>query len=163
MLYCRLPVVTCPAALVGCLFLCVSHHVLRILAVTTVISMHFDSKNSRLKAFQGEGRPGASADGCQCGSRGGRIHTQWGCREVLYEERPDGETEVTGLRLTRAGKEHIARADAYVAALDVPGQHPASLCDDHVHLAARPLHCPELWLAAVTWHARGVLPVFSDG
>ena len=69
------------------------------------------------------GRNTAGADGCQCALRGGRIHTQWGCREVLYEERPDGETEVTGLRLTRAGKEHIAKADAYVAALDVPGQH----------------------------------------
>ena len=55
--------------------------------------------------------------------RGGRIHTQWGCRELLYKERSDGETEMTGLRLTRAGKEHIAKADVYVAALDVPGRH----------------------------------------
>ena len=53
--------------------------------------------------------------------RGGRIHTRWGCREVLYEEAANGETEVTGLRLTRAGVEHIAKADVYVAALDVPG------------------------------------------
>ncbi|CAL8470172.1 g9714 [Coccomyxa elongata] len=54
-------------------------------------------------------------------SKGGRIHTRWGCREVLYEEGADGSTEVTGLRLTRAGVEHIAKADVYVAALDVPG------------------------------------------
>ncbi|KAK9915937.1 hypothetical protein WJX75_006203 [Coccomyxa subellipsoidea] len=54
-------------------------------------------------------------------SKGGRIHTRWGCREVLYEEGANGETEVTGLRLTRAGVEHIAKADVYVAALDVPG------------------------------------------
>jgi hypothetical protein len=39
----------------------------------------------------------------------------------LYEEGANGETEVTGLRLTRAGVEHIAKADVYVAALDVPG------------------------------------------
>lgn len=52
--------------------------------------------------------------------RGGRIHTRLGCREVLFDER-DGEVEVTGLRLTRAGQEQIARADAYIAALDVPG------------------------------------------
>ncbi|EIE25948.1 zeta-carotene desaturase [Coccomyxa subellipsoidea C-169] len=54
-------------------------------------------------------------------SKGGRIHTRWGCREILYEEAGNGETEVTGLRLTRAGVEHIAKADVYVAALDVPG------------------------------------------
>ncbi|KAK9834165.1 hypothetical protein WJX81_004675 [Elliptochloris bilobata] len=53
-------------------------------------------------------------------SKGGRIHTRLGCREVLFEER-GGEVEVTGLRLTRAGKEQIARADAFIAALDVPG------------------------------------------
>lgn len=52
--------------------------------------------------------------------RGGRIHTQWGCREVLYEEGPQG-AEATGLRMTKAGKEQIVEADVYVAALDVPG------------------------------------------
>ena len=55
--------------------------------------------------------------------RGGRIHTRLGCREVLFEER-DGEVEVTGLRLSRAGQEQVARADAYIAALDVPGAGP---------------------------------------
>ncbi|CAK0773200.1 hypothetical protein CVIRNUC_004040 [Coccomyxa viridis] len=53
-------------------------------------------------------------------SKGGRIHTQWGCREVLYEEGPQG-AEATGLRMTKAGKEQIVEADVYVAALDVPG------------------------------------------
>ena len=55
----------------------------------------------------------------RCG-RGGRIHTRLGCREVLFEVR-GGEVEVTGLRLSRAGREQVARADAYIAALDVPG------------------------------------------
>ena len=95
------------------------------------------------------------------GFRGGRIHTQWGCREVLYEERPDGETEVTGLRLTRAGKEHIAKADAYVAALDVPGQRPPSLRDGHVRPAACPLRCSNVH--AVTLHTCGVSLAFSEG
>ncbi len=45
-----------------------------------------------------------------------------GCREVLYEEGPGGDISVTGLRLTKAGKEQIVTADAYIAALDVPGQ-----------------------------------------
>jgi len=40
---------------------------------------------------------------------------------VLYEDGKDGRPVVTGLRLTKAGKEEIVRADAYVAALDVPG------------------------------------------
>ena len=53
--------------------------------------------------------------------RGGRIHTQWGCREVLYEETSQG-AEATGLRMTKAGKEQIVEADVYVAALDVPGE-----------------------------------------
>ena len=59
--------------------------------------------------------------------RGGRIHTQWGCREVLYEEGPQG-AEATGLRMTKAGKEQIVEADVYVAALDVPGTLPIPLC-----------------------------------
>ena len=55
-------------------------------------------------------------------ARGGRIHTRWGCREVLYENGPDGNpSTVTGLKLTRAGEEQIVTADVYVAALDVPG------------------------------------------
>jgi len=55
-------------------------------------------------------------------SRGGKIHTRWGCREVMYETGADGNpSTVTGLRLTKAGQEQIVKADAYVAALDVPG------------------------------------------
>lgn len=55
-------------------------------------------------------------------ARGGRIHTRWGCREVLYEAGPDGRpATVSGLRLTKARKEQLVTADAYVAALDVPG------------------------------------------
>lgn len=54
-------------------------------------------------------------------ARGGRFHIRWGCREVMYEEGPDGLPVVTGLRMTKAGKEELVTADAYVAALDVPG------------------------------------------
>ena len=43
------------------------------------------------------------------------------CREVLYENGPDSLPRVTGLRVTKAGQEEIVEADAYVAALDVPG------------------------------------------
>lgn len=43
------------------------------------------------------------------------------CREVLWEEGADGRPVVTGLRLSKAGKEEVVTADAYVAALDVPG------------------------------------------
>lgn len=43
------------------------------------------------------------------------------CREVLYEEGADGVTRVTGVCASRAGKEEIIKADAYIAALDVPG------------------------------------------
>ena len=42
------------------------------------------------------------------------------CREVLWKER-DGQREAIGLRVSRAGREQIVHADAYVAALDVPG------------------------------------------
>ena len=63
--------------------------------------------------------------------RGGRIHTQWGCREVLYRETAEG-TEATGLRMTKAGKEQIVEADVYVAALDVPGV-PCSCCSAQAH------------------------------
>jgi zeta-carotene desaturase len=55
-------------------------------------------------------------------AKGGKIHTRWGCREVLYETGANGNpSTVTGLRLTKAGEEQIIKADAYVAALDVPG------------------------------------------
>lgn len=42
-------------------------------------------------------------------ARGGRIHLRTGCREVMYEEGKDGVPVVTGLRMTRAGKEEVRR------------------------------------------------------
>lgn len=55
-------------------------------------------------------------------AKGGRIHTRWGCRDVLYETGPDGQpSKVTGLKLSKAGEEKTVQADVYVAALDVPG------------------------------------------
>lgn len=54
-------------------------------------------------------------------ARGGKLHIRWGCREVMYEDGPDGTPVVTGLRVSKAGEEKIVKADAYVAALDVPG------------------------------------------
>lgn len=53
--------------------------------------------------------------------RGGRFHLRWGCREVLYEKSPDGETYVKGLLISKATSREIIKADAYVAACDVPG------------------------------------------
>eukprot|EP00878_Enallax_costatus_P040478 GHUV01046745.1.p1 GENE.GHUV01046745.1~~GHUV01046745.1.p1 ORF type:complete len:136 (-),score=26.34 GHUV01046745.1:483-890(-) len=42
-------------------------------------------------------------------------------REVLYEQGPDGKPRVTGLLIGKQGKQQVITADAYVAALDVPG------------------------------------------
>ncbi|XP_042385367.1 zeta-carotene desaturase, chloroplastic/chromoplastic-like isoform X1 [Zingiber officinale] len=53
--------------------------------------------------------------------KGGRFHLRWGCREILYEKSPDGETYVTGLAMSKATHQKIVKADAYVAACDVPG------------------------------------------
>ena len=50
------------------------------------------------------------------------FHTQPAlCREILYEEGKDGQLEVTGLRLGRGPHTEVVHADAYVAALDLPG------------------------------------------
>eukprot|EP00877_Chromochloris_zofingiensis_P006028 jgi/Chrzof1/1679/Cz10g17010.t1_ZDS[v5.2] len=54
-------------------------------------------------------------------AKGGRIHVKKGCKEVLYTSGPDGKPVVTGLKVGQAGKEQLITADAYVAALDVPG------------------------------------------
>jgi len=58
-------------------------------------------------------------------SKGGRIHVRQGCREVLFAEGAGegGAPVVTGLRIGgRAGGDgRVVVADAYVAALDVPG------------------------------------------
>ena len=40
---------------------------------------------------------------------------------MQYENGQDGMPRVTGLRMSKAGQEQIVEADAYVAALDVPG------------------------------------------
>jgi zeta-carotene desaturase len=40
---------------------------------------------------------------------------------VLFEEGPGGKVTVTGLKVGPQGKEALITADAYVAALDVPG------------------------------------------
>ena len=55
-------------------------------------------------------------------NKGGRIHTRLGCKEVLYEDGPEGITHVTGMRMGRHGDDQVVKADAYIAALDVPGK-----------------------------------------
>lgn len=54
-------------------------------------------------------------------AKGGRIHIKDGCKEILYETGADGKPRVTGLRIGPQTHERVVRADAYVAALDVPG------------------------------------------
>ncbi|EYU22998.1 hypothetical protein MIMGU_mgv1a003605mg [Erythranthe guttata] len=53
--------------------------------------------------------------------RGGRFHLRWGCREILYDRSDDGDLYVTGLAVSKATQKKTVEADAYVAALDVPG------------------------------------------
>ncbi|XP_008813000.2 zeta-carotene desaturase, chloroplastic/chromoplastic isoform X1 [Phoenix dactylifera] len=53
--------------------------------------------------------------------KGGRFHLRWGCREILYEKSQDGGTYVTGIAVSKATNKKIVKADAYVAACDVPG------------------------------------------
>ncbi|GMN25391.1 hypothetical protein TIFTF001_000922 [Ficus carica] len=53
--------------------------------------------------------------------RGGRFHLRWGCRQILYDKSTDGETYITGLAMSRATNKKTVKADAYVAACDVPG------------------------------------------
>nr|ABR57231.1 zeta-carotene desaturase [Solanum lycopersicum] len=53
--------------------------------------------------------------------KGGRFHLRWGCREVLYETSSDGSMYVSGLAMSKATQKKIVKADAYVAACDVPG------------------------------------------
>ncbi len=54
-------------------------------------------------------------------AKGGRSHLRQGCKDVMYETGPDGKTRVTGLRVGPQGRDQVIHADAYVAALDVPG------------------------------------------
>lgn len=53
--------------------------------------------------------------------KGGRFHLKWGCREIHYERSLDGSTYITGLSLSKATQKKIIKADAYLAACDVPG------------------------------------------
>lgn len=53
--------------------------------------------------------------------KGGRFHLRWGCRQVLYDKLPDGDTYVTGLAMSKATDKKIVQADVYIAACDVPG------------------------------------------
>ena len=53
--------------------------------------------------------------------KGGKVHNNFGCREILYSEDADGNVTVDGLVLSKSSTTKTVRADAYVAALDVPG------------------------------------------
>lgn len=53
--------------------------------------------------------------------RGGRFHLRWGCRQILYEKSPDGDTYVSGMAMSKATEKKIVQADVYIAACDVPG------------------------------------------
>ncbi|XP_044499844.1 zeta-carotene desaturase, chloroplastic/chromoplastic [Mangifera indica] len=53
--------------------------------------------------------------------KGGRFHLRWGCREVLYDKSTDGDIYVKGLLMSKATNKKVVKADAYVAACDVPG------------------------------------------
>ncbi|KAJ8452486.1 hypothetical protein Cgig2_000075 [Carnegiea gigantea] len=53
--------------------------------------------------------------------KGGRFHLRWGCRKILYYQSADGDTYVTGLAISKATNRKTIKADAYVAACDVPG------------------------------------------
>ncbi|XP_031275399.1 zeta-carotene desaturase, chloroplastic/chromoplastic [Pistacia vera] len=53
--------------------------------------------------------------------KGGRFHLRWGCREVLYDKSADGQIYVKGLSISKATNKKTVKADAYVAACDVPG------------------------------------------
>eukprot|EP00898_Chlorokybus_atmophyticus_P003283 jgi/Chlat1/3956/Chrsp26S04036 len=53
--------------------------------------------------------------------RGGTFHIRTGCREVLYDEDAAGVPRVTGLSVSKATEKSVIKADAYVAACDVPG------------------------------------------
>lgn len=54
-------------------------------------------------------------------NKGGRFHLRWGCRKILYEKTQNAGTYVTGIAVSKATNKKIVKADAYVAACDVPG------------------------------------------
>ncbi|GMG99619.1 hypothetical protein Nepgr_001459 [Nepenthes gracilis] len=53
--------------------------------------------------------------------KGGRFHLRWGCREIFYHRSANGGTYVTGIAMSKATNKKVVKADAYVAACDVPG------------------------------------------
>nr|UOL49155.1 zeta-carotene desaturase [Chelidonium majus] len=53
--------------------------------------------------------------------KGGRFHLRWGCREILYDKSVNGDTYVSGIKVSKATNRKIVKADVYVAACDVPG------------------------------------------
>lgn len=53
--------------------------------------------------------------------KGGRFHLRWGCREMLYDKSPSGDTYVSGIAMSKATNKKVVKADVYVAACDVPG------------------------------------------
>ena len=54
-------------------------------------------------------------------SKGGKVYTNYGCREICYSEDENGNVSVDELVLSRSTDVKRIKADAYVAALDVPG------------------------------------------
>ncbi|KAB1200511.1 Zeta-carotene desaturase, chloroplastic/chromoplastic [Morella rubra] len=42
--------------------------------------------------------------------KGGRFHLRWGCRDILYDESPDGDMFVTGLAMSKATSKQIVKA-----------------------------------------------------
>ncbi|XP_057963498.1 zeta-carotene desaturase, chloroplastic/chromoplastic isoform X2 [Malania oleifera] len=53
--------------------------------------------------------------------RGGRFHLRWGCRKILYDRNANGDPYVSGIAISKATNKKIVKADAYVAACDIPG------------------------------------------
>ncbi|KAK9050868.1 hypothetical protein SSX86_030162, partial [Deinandra increscens subsp. villosa] len=49
------------------------------------------------------------------------FHLRWGCREIQYEKSANGDTYVTGLAVSKATQKKTVKADAYIAACDIPG------------------------------------------
>lgn len=111
--------------------------------------------------------------------KGGRIHVRQGCREVMFAEGAgaDGAPVVTGLRIGGrvGGEERIVTADAYVAALDVPGAQrllpPAwrryPQFDNVYKLVGVPVITVQLrydgWITELAGTAGGMMKVGNDG
>jgi zeta-carotene desaturase len=112
-------------------------------------------------------------------AKGGRIHVRQGCREVLFADKAGegGAPVVTGLRI--GGKQgndgRLVTADAYVAALDVPGAQrllpPAwrryPLFDNVYKLVGVPVITVQLrydgWITELGGEAGGMMKVEGPG